>query len=80
MVPNPSSPGVPKTASPEAEVWVKRFLPMLLSPEGLMNLANWMVPISVTAVEPGEVTVVVPSVPMVTLVASAGIVRGGSMG
>ena len=31
---------------------MKRFLPMLLSPEGLMNLASWMVPISVTAVEP----------------------------
>ena len=43
---------------------MKRFLPMLLSPEGLMNLASWMVPISVTAVEPGEVTVVVPSVPI----------------
>src|SRR5258708_33235308 len=81
MVHSPSPPpGVPRIGSPDAVVARNRFLPILFSPPGLGNSAVWIVPTCCAALCPAVVTLTVPSCPMVTEVAFAGMVIAGSIG
>ena len=72
-------PGVPGVGGPLAAVSMNRFSPTAWRPGALTKSTICSVPTCACAVCPGSLTDTVPSVPIVMLCASFGIVITGSM-
>ena len=73
-------PGAPVFGAPEAAVSAYRFWPLGSRPAGLTKLASWIWPTVCGCAWPGSATLTVPSLPIVTLCALAGIVMPGCSG
>ena len=68
---------MPALGAPEAAVSLYRFWPFGSRPAGLTKLASWSWPTVGGVALPGSTTLTVPSLPIVTLCAVAGIVMPG---